>query len=74
MYNFVGMTAEAYKFDIKNILNSISSRINRQNEVSWEFLKNSNTYFKSRKEIINIKLKLNRLEENSSNKKINSCK
>lgn len=50
------------------------SNMNMQNEASQEFLKNSNKYFKSRKEIINIKLKLNKMEENSSNKEINPCK
>lgn len=40
------------------------SNTNMQNEASQEFLKNSNKYFKSIKEIINGELKLNKLEEN----------
>jgi len=44
------MTAEVYEFAIKNILISYSSNMNRQNEVSWEFLENTNKYFKLSKE------------------------
>lgn len=57
-----GMTAEIYKFDIKNISVIVPSE-NKQGEIAKTFIDNSKKYMELRKQIIDTKELLDKTEE-----------